>query len=129
MGVAALGVCHSTALDAAVYVCGTAYPTSPITVGAYAVQFQCSGATATALNIKRLSYPNTAGTATSVALTVPFQAPSCGLDSFSGDPFRLSLAEGALIAAAVLGVWGIAACWRELAAFINQGGNSNEDLK
>ena len=57
-----------------------------------------------------------------------FSVPACDYDT-SVNPFSLSLAEGALIASAVLAVWGISACWRELAAFINQGGNSNEDLK
>lgn len=46
----------------------------------------------------------------------------------SVSPFRLTLEEGALISAAVLGVWGIGACWRELAAFI-KGGDSNEELR
>lgn len=41
-------------------------------------------------------------------------------------PFNLTLEEGALIASAILGVWGIAVCWRELAAFV-RGGSSEED--
>lgn len=41
-------------------------------------------------------------------------------------PFNLTLEEGALIASAILGVWGVAVCWRELAAFV-RGGNSEED--
>lgn len=44
----------------------------------------------------------------------------------SVSPFKLTIEEGALIASAVLGVWGIAACWRELAAFIGAG-NSGEE--
>ena len=43
-------------------------------------------------------------------------------------PFNLTLEEGAQIAVAILGVWAIAVCWRELAAFV-RGGNSEEDLK
>lgn len=46
----------------------------------------------------------------------------------SVSPFQLTLEEGALISAAVLGVWGIAACWRELAAFV-KGGDSNEEIR
>lgn len=41
-------------------------------------------------------------------------------------PFNLTLVEGALIASAILGVWGIAVCWRELAAFV-RGGSTEED--
>lgn len=46
--------------------------------------------------------------------------------SMSASPFVLSLTDGALISSAILGVWGIAVCWRELAAFI-RGGSSGED--
>lgn len=47
-------------------------------------------------------------------------------ETMSGNPFRLSINEASLIAAAILGVWGIAACWRELAAFV-RGGTTGED--
>lgn len=36
-------------------------------------------------------------------------------------PFNLSLEEGALVAGAVLGVWGIGACWRLLASYFSAG--------
>ena len=41
-------------------------------------------------------------------------------------PWDLSVPEASLIAAAILGVWGIAVCWRELATFI-RGGTTGED--
>lgn len=41
-------------------------------------------------------------------------------------PFNLGLEEAAAVAVAVLGCWGVAVCWRELAAFVG-GGNSGED--
>ena len=41
-------------------------------------------------------------------------------------PFNLTLEEGALIASAVLGCWGVAVCWRSLAAFL-RGGDSGDD--
>lgn len=129
MGFVSLGVCHATVLDAAKYVCGVSYPTTPITVGAYAVQYQCSGASSTALTLKRVSFPNVSGTASTANITVPFQAVACDPDSFGGNPFALSLGEGALISSAVLGVWAIAACWRELAAFVLGGYSSKEDLR
>lgn len=47
-------------------------------------------------------------------------------ESMSSNPFRLSLQDASLIAAAILGVWGIAVCWRELATFI-RGGTTGED--
>lgn len=129
MGVAALGVCHASALDAAIYTCGTLYPTGPLTVGSSVVEYQCGAANATTVAIRSVSIPVGGGSATIVNHSLPFVGTACDVATFSNNPFNLSLAEGALVASAVLAVWGIAACWRELAAFINQGGNSNEDLK
>lgn len=128
MGFAAGGICHATVLDAAKYVCGVSYPSTPIVISGFAVQYQCSNASSSALTLKRVSLPNLPGTASTANITVPFEAVACDPDSFGGNPFALSLAEGALISAAVLGVWAIAACWRELAAFI-QGGYSSEELR
>lgn len=41
-------------------------------------------------------------------------------------PFNLTLEEGALIASAILGVWGVAVLWRSLGMFA-RGGSSEED--
>jgi len=67
--------------------------------------------------------PVSASPCTSMVVLTPAE-----YEVMSVSPFRLTLEEGALISAAVLGVWGIGACWRELAAFI-KGGDSSEDLK
>lgn len=67
--------------------------------------------------------PVTATPCTSMVVLTPAE-----YEFMSVSPFNLTLTEGALISAAVLGVWGIGACWRELAAFI-KGGDSSEDLR
>lgn len=126
MGVAALGVCHADRATAAAYVCAHQYPSVPVVNGSSVYQLTCQSALSDRLNLTAYSYSG--GTTSYAAVSPLFQGPSCS-EAFSSDPFNLSLTEGALVASAVLAVWGIAACWRELAAFINQGGNSNEDLK
>lgn len=82
---------------------------------------QCVAQT-TVIGVKVLT-PVTVTPCTTMVVLTPAE-----YEVMSVSPFRLTLEEGALISAAVLGVWGIGVCWRELAAFI-KGGYTSEDLK
>lgn len=129
MGFAAGGICHATEFDAAAYHCASAFPMSSSSAGG-SVHLYCVEATASGtLSLLRTEFKSGMVPAVSAKnYSVGFVPSPCDDSMLSGNPFVLSLGEGALISAAVLGVWAIAACWRELAAFI-QGGYSSEELR
>lgn len=69
-----------------------------------------------------------------VAVLTPVDAAPCTTlvvvtpaeyEVMSSSPFNLSLTDGALIATAILGVWGIGYCWRSIRDFA--GGFNSED--
>lgn len=65
--------------------------------------------------------PASGDTCTGVVLVTPAEYAQ-----LSTNPFRLTLEEGAFISSAVIGVWVIAVCIREIASVFSNDGNSTE---
>ena len=126
MGVAANGRCFPTAEDAAAYACGASYPVAAAGVApdgtALAVVVECSGTSGSVLNLTR-DRNDAASTG-----TVAFAGPSCDeLEWLTYYPFSLSATDGALIGAAVAGVWLAGAAWRYVTRALHTGDSYRSD--
>ena len=119
MGKAALGICHADSAAAAAYVCGHSYPVPRDDGG----QITCVGS---AWNYLNLRYADPYGDTTTVQPQNTF--PDCDAFTFTSGPgpLGLSYADGALIGAAVAGVWATAFVWRALRAALG-GPRDTED--
>ncbi len=114
MGVAAGGRCFDTADAAAAWVCGSAFPVASVGIdsagSAYTVTAMCTGVTGTALSIQRVRNGGTPQTQ-----SVTFAGPVCDqLEYLAHNPFGMSAADGALVAAAVAGVWLAGWAWKAI---------------
>lgn len=110
MGVTALGRCHASQADASAFYCAAAFPqTSGLSV------VSCSASSGASLSLAITTVPATcsgACTGTSGTLSVTPAWQSCDETAWlQYYPLSMSASDGALIAAAIVGLWLVAAVW------------------
>lgn len=114
MGYAANGFCFDTPDAAAAYACGHEYPVASAFVDASgqpaSLVLECTSTSGNVLTIQRDVNGAVVGTS-SLALT----APACDVTEWmTYSPFSMTAEQGAVVSAAVLGVWLAGWGWRAI---------------
>lgn len=124
MGYAHGGICHNTLEAAALNACASAYPVAAVVPGslgsAVYVQTDCTGVNASGgLTIVKRTQGQLDQTFTA---TVGF--PACDWADFPGNPAFISPTDGAIVAGAIVSLWGIAFGFRALVGVLKDSTNS-----
>jgi len=119
MGFAVNGRCFDDAASAAAYACGRDYPLASVMVDVSghpaSVVVECTGTTDNVLTLQR----DVNGSVDGVS-ALALSPPACDvMEWHTYYPFSWSASDGALIAGAVVSVWGIAWGWKALRAVLS----------